>query len=304
MYHYVRPIQGSQYPRIRGLELSNFKDQLDFLESTSRIISPEEFYSLAELPQENQQLLSLLTFDDGLIDHYEHVFPELVRRKINAIFFPSSLPFLEKKIANVHKIQFLLESFPDARLLLNKIEEGLSGRDFNLNLMTETAPKTVGHYDRPVEKQIKYLLQRALPLEIRNELVSELFQNSVSRDEEDFLHTVYMSKNHLLEMRDSGMEIGSHGSQHNWLEDMTIQEQYSDITEGIKFVEEIYSDRRKEVTTLSYPFGSYNSETLELLKDKKTSYAFTVEKNFYQSGKHTHLEIPRFDTNDVYEALR
>ncbi len=32
MYHYVREIKNSKYPTIKGLEISSFKRQLDFLE--------------------------------------------------------------------------------------------------------------------------------------------------------------------------------------------------------------------------------------------------------------------------------
>ena len=30
MYHYVRPIKGSKHPNIKGLELENFKKQINF----------------------------------------------------------------------------------------------------------------------------------------------------------------------------------------------------------------------------------------------------------------------------------
>ena len=38
MYHYVRPIKGSSYPFIKGLELDEFKTQLNFLEKNYKII--------------------------------------------------------------------------------------------------------------------------------------------------------------------------------------------------------------------------------------------------------------------------
>lgn len=41
MYHYVRPIVGSKFPGIKGLELEGFKRQLDYLESHFEIVSPE-----------------------------------------------------------------------------------------------------------------------------------------------------------------------------------------------------------------------------------------------------------------------
>ena len=30
MYHYVRPIKGSNHPNIKGLELENFKKQINY----------------------------------------------------------------------------------------------------------------------------------------------------------------------------------------------------------------------------------------------------------------------------------
>ena len=37
-YHFVREIENSKYPKIKGLEFSAFKRQLDFLENNFEII--------------------------------------------------------------------------------------------------------------------------------------------------------------------------------------------------------------------------------------------------------------------------
>ena len=42
MYHYVRPINDSDYPNIKGLELEGFKRQLDFLGSKFCFITAED----------------------------------------------------------------------------------------------------------------------------------------------------------------------------------------------------------------------------------------------------------------------
>ena len=39
MYHYVRPIKGSKFPGIKGLELDGFKQQLDYLTENLNIVS-------------------------------------------------------------------------------------------------------------------------------------------------------------------------------------------------------------------------------------------------------------------------
>ena len=42
MYHYTRYIKNSRYPAIKGLELEDFKRQLDFFEENFNIITMEE----------------------------------------------------------------------------------------------------------------------------------------------------------------------------------------------------------------------------------------------------------------------
>ena len=39
MYHYVRPIVGSKFPGIKGLELEGFKRQLDYLTKNFTFVS-------------------------------------------------------------------------------------------------------------------------------------------------------------------------------------------------------------------------------------------------------------------------
>ena len=49
MYHYVRPIQGSRYPGIKGLEYKLFEEQIDFLRKNYQIIRVEDVSHSEEL---------------------------------------------------------------------------------------------------------------------------------------------------------------------------------------------------------------------------------------------------------------
>ena len=42
MYHYVRPIIGSKFPGIKGLELDGFKRQLDYLTKNFNVVNTEQ----------------------------------------------------------------------------------------------------------------------------------------------------------------------------------------------------------------------------------------------------------------------
>lgn len=39
VYHYVRPLSDSAFPEIKGLELSAFEEQLDYIERNYQVVS-------------------------------------------------------------------------------------------------------------------------------------------------------------------------------------------------------------------------------------------------------------------------
>lgn len=81
MYHYVRPIRDSAYPKLKGLELAGFKRQLDFLSSKYEFVTAEDVINAVNFKKKLPDNSCWLTFDDGYKDHYSYVFPELLKKK-------------------------------------------------------------------------------------------------------------------------------------------------------------------------------------------------------------------------------
>ena len=82
MYHYVREIKNSKYPDIKGLEISGFIRQLEYLIKEYTIICADQLIAylngdIKNLPKKP----CLLTFDDGYKDHINYVLPELKKKK-------------------------------------------------------------------------------------------------------------------------------------------------------------------------------------------------------------------------------
>jgi hypothetical protein len=75
MYHYVRDVESTPYPGIKARSLAEFRGQLDHIEREYEVVGCEAVRGRC-LPAN----AALLTFDDGLVDHLEHVLPELRRR--------------------------------------------------------------------------------------------------------------------------------------------------------------------------------------------------------------------------------
>ena len=62
MYHYVRPIQGSRYPGIKGLEYKLFEEQIDFLRKNYQIIRVEDVLEQLGKKQEASEALVALGY--------------------------------------------------------------------------------------------------------------------------------------------------------------------------------------------------------------------------------------------------
>ena len=74
MYHYVREPHQGRFRGIHALSTGDFKGQLDWLSKKYRIISYAEFAAAILERRAFEEPVALLTFDDGLIDHYTTVF--------------------------------------------------------------------------------------------------------------------------------------------------------------------------------------------------------------------------------------
>ena len=83
--------------------------------------------SQSELPKR----ACLLTFDDGYIDHYKYVFPILHGKNLGALFFLPKHSFLDRKILEVNKIQFVLAAFENPSTLKQKIDEIIRKEDYS-----------------------------------------------------------------------------------------------------------------------------------------------------------------------------
>ena len=49
MYHYVRPIKKSKYPNIKGLELKEFYEQINFFKNKTNIISEDDLIEMIKI---------------------------------------------------------------------------------------------------------------------------------------------------------------------------------------------------------------------------------------------------------------
>lgn len=109
MYHYVRN-NANNLPYFRYLSFENFCKQIIFFKNHFDFVQYEDFVNLKQDLNIFEKIKGkiLLSFDDGLKDHYDFVFPKLLEHKIFGLFFIPTQILSRKKALDVHRIHYLL----------------------------------------------------------------------------------------------------------------------------------------------------------------------------------------------------
>ncbi len=294
MYHYVRPVKLSKFPRLKALEVERFVKQLNFIKKNYEVVDIDFLLSLIESGEKPQKNMALLTFDDGFSDHYNYVFPILTDLGLTGCFYPSAEPVMNRSMLDVHKIQFILEASEDVDYLVQ------SCRALELKFGVDSAKRkfkgdTIIDDTNSGVTYVKRLLQRDLPLGVRNQFVGELFTKMVTKDESDFADYLYLNLDQIAQMRQAGMHIGAHGHSHNWLANLTDEDQSEEIDQSLGMLSAIGVDV-SEGWTMAYPYGNYNECTLDLLRSRRCSLAFLDKGGSATLNIGNRYSLERIDT--------
>jgi peptidoglycan/xylan/chitin deacetylase (PgdA/CDA1 family) len=302
MYHFVRDLKHSRYPEIKGLETTEFIEQIEYIRRFYTVISMEQLIAATFPGRESLPPNALLlTFDDGYADHFTKVFPVLNRYGLQGSFFPPTKAILEHKVLDVNKIHFVLASVEEKsriiRFINAEIEKNISkyGLDQPDTYYKQLA--VPNRYDTAEVVFIKRVLQKGLPEELRTNIVNKLFAEFVTLDEAAFAKELYMSVEQLETMRRHGMHIGSHGYGHYWLNTIGKEEQKREIDLSLEFLNRIGCDLENWV--MCYPFGGYNDSLLNLLRDKGCRIGLSVNVGIADLEVENPLTLSRLDTNDL-----
>ena len=299
MYHYVRPIADSSYPNIKGLEVDGFKRQLDYFQENNSIVSAEDVIDASYKSKKLPTNPVWLTFDDGYKEHIDYVLPELKKRGLQGSFFPPVKPIIKGSLLDVNAIHFILDVVTDEKMLISSLKEeclnhGISKKKYN-NLMDSMNKKY--RYDSKSVTFFKRLLQRDLPLEIRNSILSKLFKKFTKiTSENDCCKELYMSEADIKNLIAEGMYVGSHSYSHCWLNSIDYNSQLKEINLSIEFLEKLGVPTKNWI--MNYPYGAYNKDTLKILKELNCAIGITTKPGKVTLGKSDPLQYSRFDTND------
>ena len=300
-YHYVRDLQHSRYPSIKGLDVRLFEEQVAYLQKNYHPIRMEELIHSIETGDELPPKAALLTFDDAYTDHFNYVLPILYNRGLQGSFYVPCKAIAEHIVLDVNKIHFILAAATDIEVLLEKIfkdidhyrdEYQLESNDYYIKKWMTKHPK-----DTPQVILFKRLLQKALPAELRRILADKFFEEVVGISQEIFSRELYMSPEQIRCMQSAGMHIGNHTYDHYWLNTLPVEQQKTDITKAQNFLKKIGVNM--DNWTMCYPHGGHNQDTMNILADMDCKLAITIDVKIADTTTFHKYELPRLDTNDV-----
>jgi peptidoglycan/xylan/chitin deacetylase (PgdA/CDA1 family) len=210
-----------------------------------------------------KRINAILSFDDGLKEHYTIAYPLLKKHHMRGIFFiPTDI---QNNILQVHKIWLLLDQHLEKELIneLGISKEPYLDKKWYIGESIKVA-------------NLKYYLDS------HPDVLNKSFSKYVDKkDANDF----YMNFDEVQEMSDNGMLIGGHTHTHPLLSSLSYDEQEKEIEKSTGILRTI-----QEPLWFSYPFADYNQDTVELIK--KYGYRYAV------SGYTNTFNIARVDTNE------
>ena len=305
-YHFVRDLPNTRWPRLKGLLISQFVKQLEFLNRRYAFVTMQDclaaIYSGAELPKD----ALLLTFDDGYIDHFASAFPILKKKKIQGSFFPCVKAILEGRILNINKLHLIVGAARDIDDVVKDthalLEEYRSTYGLKSNEYYTFKCAKKDRFDSPKINFIKNLLHKELSQNVSELILNRLFAKFVTEDEDSLSSELYMNIKQIKIMVQQGMYIGGHGYGHRSLAGLSQEQQKEEVDATLDFLKKIGAP--VDTWVMTYPFGDYNDSLIDTLKARRCKAAFTVKKGVSYLTRDNAFTLKRFDANDFFPVKR
>lgn len=305
MYHYVRDLPRTRYPRLHAILVDDFRGQIAWLREHFEMATLEsslEFLSGRYTPRRD---LCLCTFDDGLKEHWTEVMPVLAGDGIQGLFGVITSCVHEHRVAPVHMNHFLMAAlgFDEYRTAFLRELEGISEE------LVEQFTRDAGTAERsyPLDTRevamFKWMVNFTLPVEIREAVMQTLFQRHFG-DERAFARDLYMSWDEVRQLQNAGMLVAGHTHYHRPLATLSSGEMECDLQTSSDLLRQ--HTGLQELWPFSYPYGkrdSYSKPVIEVLRTLGFHCAFGTEPGDNRPGQ-SEFELLRVDSNGGIELLR
>ncbi len=252
-----------------------------------------------------------LTFDDGLKCQIDVALPILDELKIKSFFFlHSSLLTGNPDLLEVYRY-FRENYFESIDEFYNKFFKFLDIDIENFFISNHKNIKSM------IKKSPFYSINDAKFRLVRNELLSkkkyENIMNLIFKEKkfipEEHYKNLFFKESDLTQLHSSGHLIGLHSHTHpTTFEKLSFKKQKDEYKKNLDIFAKILKVKKSEIKFMSHPCGSYNNDTLKILKDLGIELGFKqimkieVDKGMKKINN-SNLEIARQDHAEIIKMM-
>ena len=252
-----------------------------------------------------------LTFDDAIKCQIDIALPVLQDLKIKSFFFVYTSLF-EGKPDNLEFFRyFRMNYFDNINQFYNEFYKIL---DVDLKSFFEKNKDTIK------KKKIKHPVYSIEDIKFR--LIRDIFLTKPQYEKimfimfkekkfsyKDFTSKLFFQKSDLITLNKQGHLVGLHSHNHPTLmEKLNYDEQKKEYKNSLSLISKILGKPQKEIKFMSHPCGSYNENTLEILKELGIELGFKqIMKIESEKGmtkiNNSFLEIARQNHSEIYRRM-
>lgn len=299
MYHYVRDYDRPGVLPLKGVDVRDFSNQVRSLKNRFTMLTPAQLLAFVRgedtLPEGDS---CLLTFDDGLSDHYRYAAPELADQNVSGVFFIPTSATSRDRLLFVHKNHYLLaqlgfQSYRDSIL------DGCLHFGIDVDVVSDEATlRRVYRWDDLPTASIKYLVNYQLDAGSKQKVIDHAFDRAIG-NEKQIAEEFYASWSELSEMQQSGLGIGGHSHSHNELSAMSLEDLSADLSTCKTSLSHHLGN--EAATMFSYPYGkrkSFSQDVKDILEREGFECAFCTEVGS-NTREADQWELKRVDPKDL-----
>lgn len=253
----------------------NFRTQLLWLKNHADAVSERDVHNAILGRLRLPRRAFMITFDDGYRDNYDLAYPILKELKIPALFFIPTQSIQERRLGWWDYISWCLNN-------THLTEIRLRGKYFSLRNGVEEAE----HF---LKQQMKLT-----PAYQNFDLIGDLYRAcAVSPPGKEVCDSELLTWDQIREMRNGGMNIGSHTHSHRVLATLNLEEQRFELLHSKEILEKELGEK---ITSIGYPVGGYehfNPETQSLAHDVGYALGFSYLTGVNHVGMLDSLDIRR-----------
>ena len=299
MYHRI----SNCYPDPWNLNVSeeNFRSHLNLFTKSYNVLPLIEFNALRRVGKLPKRALTI-TFDDGYADNFSLAAPLMLEAEIPAMFYICTGTLAEASGMwwdTLAEIVYGVCNLPtDEKLQYEKNVGNMSfGRcQSENNASFDTSIKSMTderlHNTKNLYMHLWEMLL-PLPVDIQKQQL-DLYSRELALAESS--KYPMMLENDIKTLSEHSLfEIGAHTKNHVQLSAHDVEYQRKEVNENVRHLEDLTGRR---IFSMSYPFGSYNHNTLKVAKQAGLDVACTTAQELATRIDNS-LLLPRIMVNDV-----